>query len=213
MPTERAIPLASCYRLNVGRVGVRTLARGFLLSSPACPLFCEMPMPEFDARDRTRVPGIPIPQHIIPYDPAMAALCGGVAAGVVFCWLESLFLSPPQTPETITKPVAEWKSGVGMRQQYFSRAFNRVGVVYMSQGDRNAAKLAGREFWSERRQCHVFYSMELIDNCTRGVVRRNAFEVDHFLGKCDREPIISAYPASKISGKSQAKGLARKLAL
>jgi hypothetical protein len=146
-----------------------------------------------------------VPSTVIAYDPAMARVCGGVAPGLVFCFLESEFLSGTLQPRSeVHSTFGQLGRSVGMRQSNLSHAFVKIGVIYRSSANYRRACLSGLEFWCTETKRQLFYSLEITQYYgSKCIIRRNARAIDDALDPHPKAPLAQAVSASSARARAQ----------
>lgn len=101
--------------------------------------------------------------HNIEYDPRLAAVCGGVAPALLFCYFEKCFGEAGYPAAGIERSgVTAWRTALGYTQpQPWFKHFYRIGVIHIGSQVYRAAVRARREFLSGERGGYLYYAMEV----------------------------------------------------
>lgn len=121
--------------------------------------------------------------HSIEYDPRLAAVCGGVAPALLFCYFEKCFREAGYPAAGIERSgVTAWRTGLGYTQpQPWFKHFYRIGVIHIGTQVYRAAVRARCEFLSRERGGYLFYAMEVKWRGQAATLHRNAVLIEHTL--------------------------------
>lgn len=132
--------------------------------------------------------------HIVPYDPRVVPMCGGVAPALLFCWYEQIFCDAFNPPEGVTRGhIREWRVGLGYTAacQPWYRTFYHIGVIHLGSSRYAAAVRANREFLSDHYGSYVFYALEITRFNGPAILHRNAPLISRKLAELRGEQIIA----------------------